>query len=214
VRSRPGNSGFRSLAAGLRWLPALLLLISLLARPTPAWACWCFQHDILAPRDAFAGADAVFMGTVTGIANYRQLPWFDWMVKVWPAASDRFSDIRVRFNVDRSWKSVATSDLTLRTGYICGYAFSSGTQYVVYAHNFEESLRVDFCTRTMPAGSAAEDFGFLNGLPPLPLTRAWPSPFVLGSGAAVGGLLAFAVLWRARHSQSGRSRIGPEQMLP
>jgi len=192
------KSCFLNPAMALRLLPSLLVLASWLARPAPAWACWCFQHDVVSPRDAFARADAVFLGTVTGIADYRNLPGFDWLIRAWPDAARRLSDISVRFSVMGSWKSVSTSVVTVRTRYICGYQFSPGMQYVVYAHESQDWLRVNFCTRTLPAGSAAEDFACLDALPQLPLARAWPSPLALGC-LGLGGAVALSTTTAAWH---------------
>ncbi len=182
----------------LRWLPALLLLAGWLARPVPAWACWCFQHEVLTPAAAFTASDAVFEGTVTGIANYRAFPGFDVLMRLWPGMGDRFSDISVRFKVINSWKDITSPAITVRTGYVCGYDFLPDRQYVVYSYRFEGNLRVDFCTRTMDTRFAAADRGYLGGLPRLPVSQAWPSPLLLGCLGLTLAMSATAVAWRVR----------------
>jgi hypothetical protein len=198
-----GDSAPVKFAAGRRWLVVVVVLGGWLARPAPAWACWCVLYSPLAPADAFRASDAVFEGTVTGMVDWWHAPVFGRAIRLWPALARRFYDVRVVLEVTGAWKGVRESKIMLRTGHICGYQFSPGDRYVVYAYRDGGGLRTDFCTRTNPAAAAAEDYAFLAPLPRLPLAQPGPSPGALGCGGlgALAGVAGLAA-WRWRRARA------------
>jgi hypothetical protein len=190
------------------WLRLLVLagFVALFAGPQPAWACSCMMPP--QPPQSFADAAAVFSGRVTGISNPVQLPLVPQILNTWASwtgspAPYNFYDRQVTFAVSDSWKGVESTTVTVETGQggaDCGYVFSTGQQYVVYAHSFQgAALQTNICTRTAALSNAAADLTYLNTLPRLTLNPASTAVWPYVAGAAV--LLAAAaggVTWLVR----------------
>jgi hypothetical protein len=142
--------------------------------------------------------------------------------------SDGMQDMRVAlFEVDTYWKSSSEyyKELVVFTAIdhgACGYDFEVGKSYLVYADSDDDgSLRTYIGSRTMPLESAQEDLAFL-GQDTAPVQQgSWdeqlevipwqpenkPSNTVIktnnaillvGSGAAIAGLVAFFSLRRLK----------------
>jgi hypothetical protein len=118
-----------------------------------AWACSCAAPG--PPCQAAWTADALFVGTVRGIEEV-------------PHAT--YSTLRVMFDVERGFVNAAPGPLEIRTpghGASCGYSFRRGQRYVVYARMGPGGqLTTGICSRTRPAGEAADDLHYLLNLPP------------------------------------------------
>ncbi|HKZ71005.1 MAG TPA: hypothetical protein VJ020_13050 [Anaerolineales bacterium] len=181
-------------------LPIATLVALLLAQPSPAWACSCVLPD--PPPIAFANTDAVFVGRVTQINDPS-----------WPGIMASGADpVRVVFQVNDSWKGVATTTVMVETavsGASCGYVFDTGKRYVVYAYNDSGVWNTNMCTRTNYVTNAAADLAYLNTLPKLTLT-ATSSPisavvYVIGAvvilAAVIGGI------WLARYARKQRREV-------
>lgn len=176
-----------------RGLLSGLLLIMLLASPKAAQACSCAVPPT-API-AVSQVNAVFVGEVVSVVDQQTLlsPLIDevryWLgVPYYSALNPSYGNL-VTFNVQTSWKGITTTTAEVRTGYgggDCGYLFSVGAQYVVYARGATDELRTGICGRTDAVTSTRgqEDLRYLNSLPALPLTPA-PSGLSLWLGVAV-----------------------------
>jgi hypothetical protein len=96
-------------------------------------------------------------------------------------------DIKVDFLVEEVVKGDSAGRITLTTasdGAACGYDFSVGNRFRVYAHNGSTGL----CSGNRLVGSAPE----------VPIDKPFPVvPVIIGGGVLVAGLFAF-VLYRRR----------------
>ena len=187
-------------SAGWR-LPVLLVLAALLIPARPVYACSCIYPDL--PAFALAQSDAVFMGTVTKVSSPGKgaLPTLVEPVRRWlslPPAPGSYGR-RVSVQVTDSWKGVTAGSIEVHTGYgdaDCGYRFTPGRQYLIYAYQDEAGLATNICTRTVELASAGTDLAYLQTLPQLPLTpgaAASELPLLLA-----GLLVAGAILFLAR----------------
>jgi len=73
-------------------------------------------------------------------------------------------ELAVTFAVDRVWKGKEEKEIVVRTGTndgICGYKFTKGTSYLVYAAETTRDdvkyLATNICTRTAALADAKED---------------------------------------------------------
>lgn len=180
-----------------------------LAHPQSAWACSCVFPPT--PADAFVQWEAIFQGTVVGVADSRRLPLVE-QIREWlglPYVYDYGSRL-ISIEVARSWKGVTTTRADVRTGYgggDCGYSFVTGVEYVIYAgQTTEGEWGTNSCTRTNSTTSAVADLTYLGSLPTLSLTPA-PAPFnwlwvCLGLCVlTVASLLIALWFWRFRRNR-------------
>jgi hypothetical protein len=77
---------------------------------------------------------------------------------------------RVRFEIAEPFHGVSEPAVDVFTGSgggDCGYAFTVGESYLVYAYQSERSPRLStgICSRTRPLSGAAEDLAYLRTLP-------------------------------------------------
>ena len=162
-----------------------LIVVVAVALAVPGWtlACTC---AVLPPQQAFARSTAVFAGTVTGIEG--------------PAEGSVVSSadpVRVRFSVWRVWKGPRQRALvvsTARMSISCGYPFTTGGVYLVYAYDRDGALETNLCTRTRPLALAAEDLLALG---------EWKG-LLVAMALVAGAALAIGLLSRRR----ARSRRG------
>lgn len=132
-------------------LAAAFLLAPLAA---PAAACSCMMSG--PPCQSAFAADAVFSGTVRSIEPVSDDP------------NRAFPSKVVSFEVDRGYIGASTARLdvvTAGSGPQCGYAFTVGKRYLVYAYKRETGLVTGICSRTRPIEQAAEDIAFLRTVP-------------------------------------------------
>jgi hypothetical protein len=130
------------------------LSIILLVETNSGRACSCLPPS--PPAQAFAEADAVFMGK---IISFELIP-----------------DMRRRvakINVLKIWKGKKSAAEMVFTGLNdadCGYNFQVDETYVIYAYEVDnDKLLTHICTRTAPIHRAAEDLEFLDSFSCLPL---------------------------------------------
>jgi hypothetical protein len=166
------------------WIIALTLLV-----PAGARACQCLPKP--PPGQALNRADAVFAGKA---------------VRVYPssASGGRMPGNQVDFRVEKSWKGTAARSVSLWTdsAAMCGYAFTPGVYYLVYAYGEQTHLYTNICTRTAPLRAAGQDLAALEE-PRLieAIERRERARGLALSGAVVAVgllLLAFAFLRGAR----------------
>jgi len=110
------------------------------------------------PAQALAEAQAVFRGTVVGLDE--------------PSAGcggtmSSADPVTVSFQVDEVWKGEVAVDQQLTTaveGASCGFSFSEGKEYVVYARDggADGGLNVSLCSRTRTVAEASEDLAALG----------------------------------------------------
>ena len=135
---------------GLRLLVAVVLLVLVTPRHSPA--CSCVPDVPLC--ESFWNSDAVFEGEVQEIET--------------PARKQRldpFAGRRVRFTVDRVWHGEVAGSVDVMTGSgggDCGYSFRKGRKYLVYASEREGRLMTNICSPTKPVDRAAADREYLS----------------------------------------------------
>jgi hypothetical protein len=177
----------------------------LLARPAPAWACSCIMPG--SPADAFNQADAVFVGTVTGVRNAAPPDWLFPILQRVPGYEFPMDNTRVSFQVMNAWKGLTENSVVVRTGQgdaDCGFTFAPGGQYLVYTFEHEGEQFTNICSRTSDVAYATEDLNYLNTQTPLALSpSAGASPWPVAAGA---GLLALALAVLGGMAWLGRGR--------
>lgn len=97
-------------------------------------------------KKAKQGAEAVFVGKLVRLTE--------------PKKDDGSftGEVIAEFEVKRAWKGITSSKVTVYTTNICcicGYTFSEGATYIVYAYG-KDRLTTNICTRTIPIGVESE----------------------------------------------------------
>jgi hypothetical protein len=141
----------------------VVLLMAVLLTPPLAVACSCMRQE---REQAFEEAVSVFEGRVTAIDAPADGP------------------VVVTFDVVRTWKGAESETFTLRTqtnSAACGYAFQSGTSYIVYTYQGDgDGEWTGLCSRTSPADdpNAAADIDAMGaGVTPVsPVGEEEPPP--------------------------------------
>jgi hypothetical protein len=185
----------------------ITLFNSILLHPEVAWACSCFYEDSVSTE--FAASDTGFVGTVTGIIDPSQIPYYFEVMQVYYAFvpplpnldSYGFRHQTVIFEVEDAWKGARTTYLTVRAGAGsggCGYIFSQGKQYVVYSREWEGNLYTGMCSRTIEITQAAEDLSYLQTLPKSELTPVMAPQIFCLILVTVIVIVLLGVIWGVR----------------
>ena len=120
-----------------------------------AYACRC---DGITPIEALQEAEVVFAGRVLDaphtISYYMNTKGWGW--------SERGKSLPATFKVSTVWKGSVQSRITVYTLIDCGHIFLAWEEYLVYAHQFEDSLRVTVCNGTAPLSRAGQDLAYLG----------------------------------------------------
>ena len=107
------------------------------------YACSCIAPSD--PKTSLEESDAVFRGTVTKVED----------------GEDINQNKSVVFDVKEIWKGENIVKLeSVQTGgnsAACGYEFVEGSEYVVYASEFENEYNVSLCSRTALVSDASTD---------------------------------------------------------
>lgn len=170
----------------IRFILCLMILFTLLAHPTPVFACSCIIPD--SPSIEFGQADAVFQGQVISLVDKQNAATYllNW-VRNWIGLPPRYNfnpnvyGYRVTFAVSSSWKGVNATVAQVTTGYgggDCGYLFKVGADYVIYAYGHPNDLHASICSRTAELSQATSDLSYLNTVPGLPLRTISPTPWL------------------------------------
>lgn len=132
----------------MRWITGCILVWVGLLQPGIADACSCERTDVAV---AFKASDAVFSGRV---------------VDVQPSGESRSGVLKVTFQVAEVWKGIdapTVSVVTPSNSAACGYGFTKGKSYLVYAYEEPEGKRqVSLCSQTKTLESAKPDFAILG----------------------------------------------------
>jgi len=137
-----------------------------------ARACTCLPAP--PPLKAFAGAEAVFRGRVTGIAQKpTYAPQIDRMVQGY----------EVSVEVTQSWKGGVAGAGKVDTGSglgDCGFEFRKGDSYLIYAVRTPAGhWYTNACTRTKSVKRVGEEILELEGKLPIPKVAAGNPVFEL-----------------------------------
>lgn len=125
---------------------SLALAMFACASAKSSYACSCVASP--APvkeqiQGAFSSADAVVSGEVVEISES-------------PADKDT---LIVKFKIAKSWKGKNQPEITIKTakeGAMCGYSFTTGQKYLVYAYGTGDALSTDNCSRTAMLGKKSD----------------------------------------------------------
>ncbi len=194
LTARPVRLALLALAASLFWFQVNVADVR---------ACKCAVPGL--PAEELEKSEAVFAGTVVSIRHS-----FDPDVTPYKPGDHT----TVGFDVSTVWKGAVherTYVTTPPTGGSCGFRFSEGERYIVYAHISpadSSSFSATICSRTAPLAEAQADLQALaEGRAPLPGTTGPPaeqasvttatSPWfallaVAGAVLILGGILAYA----------------------
>lgn len=116
-----------------------------------AEACSCLQPQ--GPAEEMKRSSAVFVGKVISIKDRE-------------TDADVFRLLEVRFSLSKSWKGDPKSEQVVFTSpnsAACGYPFSEGSSYLVYANSDGENrLVTGLCTRTRKAEYAGSEIEELD----------------------------------------------------
>ena len=163
----------------MRWLSLLVLGAAAFAPIGEARACSCMKQTL---EEGRAQSQAIFEGTVTKIA---------------PNTATQFRGLEVELTVKRAWKGVESGEvavLTASNGAVCGYPFSEGATYLVYAYRDKAAnqFRVSLCSLTKPIDQAKADLKHLGKpISTSPKERCAASPGTNEGGAL--GLIALLI---------------------
>lgn len=131
----------------------LVILISgLWIPPKQAHACSCAQ--VPSVQTGVEQSAAVFSGKVLEIKE----PSFS----VMRSSAD---PVRVVFEVKESWKGISETQAAISTAMSsasCGYEFSAGKEYLVFANGEPGKLNVSLCSSTKELASATQDLAVLG----------------------------------------------------
>jgi hypothetical protein len=126
-----------------------LLVVGLVALlPDCAYACSC-PVTPSTQQGALAESTAIFSGQVLDIEEGPK-------------------NTTVSFRVSEVWRGPKRETLEVTTpsggGNFCGYTFSEGRKYLVYAYGKEEPFKVDSCGRTRLLSRASRDLEALGNV--------------------------------------------------
>jgi len=156
----------------------MLVVLIIATAPQKIYACSCAPPP--PPAEAFARAEAVFMGKINSLIPVPSTYLF-----------------LVKISVLKTWKgnkSEAEQIYTARDEAACGYPFTTGATYVIYAYRDEtRTLRTGLCVRTAPISKAEEDLKFLNSLPAKDSACCGSSNIVFGDAVLFLGMIIFLI---------------------
>lgn len=145
------------------FLAGLVVLAAAVALPRAAAACSCAPPG--EPAAELARSDVVVSGEVVSIEPVGDDP----------ERLQGFGQLRVTLELHRVWKGVPEDDelvvVTAADSAMCGYPFTRGERYLVYANDSSETppedladreLTVNICSRTALLGSAEKDVAALG----------------------------------------------------
>lgn len=100
---------------------------------------------------ALLKANAVFVGQVRSIdVIYKQISESG-------STKSFVAEVEIKFEVQEAWKGADNKEILVRTSQGgCGYQFSVGKKYLVYAYD-EDGLITSGCTRTNSLADAKSD---------------------------------------------------------
>ena len=146
-------------------LISLLIVLWLITHAGRSYACSCLP--IGSPLEELAASYAVFEGRVISLQYYESgESTLSDGENTWSGSDP----ITVRFEVETVWKGPVSQTIYVRTasaGETCGFGFSEGSRYIVYASS---GLYVSLCSRTALWGASDELAALGEGQVPEPGT--------------------------------------------
>lgn len=133
-------------------LPLMGILLCLVGSAGQGLACTCMDRKG-DPAYGFKSSAAVFAGKVIAINEVEP-----------PALPGGPKDLAVKIRVEKSWKLVRADEVTvftINTDGLCGFTFTVGERYLVYAY-LGEHLGTTICMRTGLLAYAQEDLEYLR----------------------------------------------------
>ncbi|MDQ3649865.1 MAG: carboxypeptidase regulatory-like domain-containing protein [Acidobacteriota bacterium] len=130
-----------------------------------ARACSCVTVGKFEPCRAYGSASAVFVGVANGVEK-RKIEDVRAERKRQDAGWDVPSMI-YSFAVEEAFGGVEGSEVKIGTnsgGGDCGYQFTKGERYLIYAYGREGNLSTSICTPTKPIAKADDELKFLRNL--------------------------------------------------
>lgn len=175
-----------------------LFIVVFVSFPSSIKACSCAQLPSVA--EELKGSNAVFSGKVVKIRERRN-------IKGYKVRS-------VLFEVENTWKGTKQSQVLITTGLgggDCGYDFTEGHEYLVYAHDStmygSKSLVTVICNRTNELSSSKEDLKILGeGMQPteeVDLTRS-PNKSLIYIWLAVFLVIGIIVIFLLKRKKRSR----------
>jgi hypothetical protein len=135
------------------WRIVLSMIVVTAATESESFACICMSSG--PPCQAAWASDVVFTGTVLSIEAVE--------IKTWETV---YPSKLVTFSIDRGFINSPSGSAEVMTGAgggDCGYRFTPGGTYLVYARKGESSrLSTSICSRTRPIEQAEEDIRYLT----------------------------------------------------
>ncbi|HEV2859969.1 MAG TPA: hypothetical protein VGX48_03105 [Pyrinomonadaceae bacterium] len=138
--------------------PLLFACALLLLCPAAAEACSCTGYPTVC--QAYAGADAVFVGTVQSVESVN--------VKKGEDGREYYESQLARVSVERVFKNMKQTEVVFRAGNSsCDTVYEEGQRRLFYAYYDAEdkTWAVRPCDRSSDIESAADDLAYLQGLP-------------------------------------------------
>ena len=139
-------------------LAHILIMVSLVLAANPPVVDACSCGPLLDIPEAADGATAVFVGRVVEL---RIVPVSD------PDLGLLFENVSVILEVRESWTGVTTSTVKVSSSWtccMCGYGFSIGQSYLIYAYGPASSMVTSVCSRTKPRQEAEEEIARIREL--------------------------------------------------
>lgn len=176
----------------------LLCGMLLFLQPQAGYACSCVPPKPV--QDAVDDAQAVFAGKVLRIEETSPATQFLRDIAENFTDDPAFPERSVVLQVTSTWKGVSQSQVVVKTGMgggDCGFEFSAGQSYLVYAHGDGNDLHTSVCSRTTELAAASEDLSVLGqGKPPAVQVTENDSSYGWLLGAII--VAAVALLLRRR----------------
>ena len=141
------------------------LVVLLAAAYQTANACTCAGSG--SPCDNYGSASAVFVGTVVSVRQKERPKDVATARRDEDAGLSDWGSTFYKFSVEQPYLGVAGTEVEILTGSgggDCGYRFTIGQRYLVYAYRSKTNLNTSICTRTKPFSQADEDLAFLGTL--------------------------------------------------
>jgi len=152
-------------------------------------------------------AKVIFVGVVRSVEESREV--------------DPLYPLVVQFEVTEVHKGQVPSQLSVNTGRhsaACGYYFSEGGRYLVFAWDHESRLTTGLCSGNRDLAQASDPFG--TGRPPLsaspslavprvpPAQNTWAGPIIVVA-AALLALVLIPTAWLVHRTRTRRRTAAP-----
>lgn len=141
------------------------IVVLLAAAYQTANACTCAGSG--SPCDSYGSAAAVFVGTVVSVREKERPKDVATARRDEDAGLSEWGSTFYKFSVEQPYLGVAGTEIEVLTGSgsgDCGYRFTIGQRYLVYASRSKTNLITSICMRTKPFIQADEDLAFLGTL--------------------------------------------------